>query len=806
MIPQRRQKVLEVLDATLAEPPGSRPAFLARACGEDEELRRDVEALLELESEAEEFLPAPVLPREATIPREEPTLEQGIRIGPYRILELLGRGGMGAVYLAERTDDFEKQVALKLLQRDLVSEASVNRFVNERQILARLEHPLIARLLDGGTTQDGRPFLVMEYVEGVPIDEYCDELELSTRKRLGLFLKVCSALAFAHQNLVVHRDLKPGNILITDDGVPKLLDFGIAKLLDSETVPRGDLTHMGEQPMTPRYASPEQVKRQPITTASDIYALGTLLYRLLTGRLPCQLESCPFAEVSWRIVDTEAIRPSQIVMRTEVVETVKGQRTWSPESVSRTRDGEPDQLRRALVGDVDAILLKALRKEPQKRYASVEQLAEDLRRHLSGLPVSARKGTFIYRGGKYLRRHKWWLTAAMISLLSLTGFFIRERHRLESERQQAEQVTSVLRRLIELADPDNRKGDTLIETLEGVRDQLAELEAEPELRADLLAALGIVHYRLGHSETAIEVARESLGLWRKNNPGDLSGLAARINNVAAVYLLKADYEPAELFLREALELRVLLGDESSNMVTNLSNLATALFEQGAFDEAESMYRRGLEMRRRSLAPDHPDIATSLRNLGVVLHNLGDYEAAEPLLREALEIRQQALGKEHTGVASVQDLLASVRFGLGDSLEAEALYQQAIEIGSKRLSADHYSVAWTERNFAALLLAEGQLETARILLTRALENLRQANPDGHWRIPATESLLGALLVAEGRSEEAEACLLQSYEALLKLRGEESIHTRDARRFIIQLYEKSGRPEMAAPYRTPTLVGE
>ncbi|MEM7349877.1 MAG: serine/threonine-protein kinase [Acidobacteriota bacterium] len=806
MTAERRQRVLELLDATLAEPPGSRPAFLDQACGEDVELRRNVESLLELESAAEGFLPEPAVPLRA----EEPTLEKGIRIGPYSIVEELGRGGMGTVYRAVRQDDFEKQVALKLLQRDLVNEATVRRFHNERQILAKLEHPLIAGLLDGGTTADGRPYLVMEYVEGVPIDEYCDVLGLPTRKRLGLFLKVCSALAFAHQSLVVHRDLKPGNILITDQGVPKLLDFGIAKLLDTDDTLRLELTQGAEQPMTPRYASPEQVCRQPITTASDIYGLGNLLFRLLTGRLPCGLESCRFAEVAWRIVEEEPVRPSVTIGRDENVSTTEGERHWTPESVSRTRDGDPDKLRRNLAGDVDAILLKALRKEPQKRYASVEQLSEDIRRHLAGLPVAARKGTLFYRGTKYLKRHRWRMVAGLIALLAVAGFILREqqrletesqreRQRLESERQRAEQVIRVLRDLINLADPDRRDDAFVIQTLEDVRDRLADLKSEPELRSELLATLGRIHLKLGHTEEAWKLTEESLKLWQQQNPHDLSGLAARHNNLGAIANRFGDFGRAEEHLREAVALREQLGEESPDFVDNLHNLASILSERGTYDEAESLYRRVIDIREGSLGRDAPSMADSLMGLGSLLHTRGDFDIAEPLVSEALEIRRQAYGDQDTRVARVIDLLGSVRFGLGDLRAAEAHYREAIEIQQKRLSPEHYRLAWSERNLASLMLVRGNLEASRTLLTRARTNLAIALPEGHWRIVATDSIFGALLTAEGKYTEAESLLLESHHQLRELRGEQAIHTRDAQRWIVDLYKAWGRPEKAAPFQ-------
>ncbi len=793
-----RQRVLEVLDATLAEPPGSRSAFLDQVCGDDPELRRQVESLLDLEEEADRFLGEPAVPR----PGESATFGEGLRVGPYRVLERLGRGGMGTVYKAVRKDDFEKQVALKLLQRNLVSETNVRRFHNERQILARFEHPAIAHLLDGGTTDDGRPYLVMEYVDGVPIDEYCDAHLLSTRARLELFAKVCSALAFAHQSLVVHRDLKPGNILITEDGTPKLLDFGIAKLLDPDDALRRDVTSGLEQPMTPRYASPEQVRRQPITTVSDVYALGALLYRLLTGRLPCGLESCRFGEIRWRIVEREPVKPSVVVGREERVERADGGDLLTPGSVAATRDGDPDRLRRRLAGDVDAIVLKALRKEPQYRYASARELAEDIRRHLAGHPVAARRGTLVYRAGKFLRRHRLGMAVFLAVLLVAAAFLVRERQRLKAEAQRADRVTKVLRGLLNIADPDRRE-DT-IQTLEDTLEQLEVLEADPALRSELLATLGRIHHKLGHLEKSRELLDESLDIWRRERPEDLGGLAVRINNLGALYHAQGRLDAAEELFREVLRMPVPPGEETRT-VLYLNNLASLLLDRGAYPEAEELYRRGLGIRERAFGRDDPEVATSLRSLGALLHARGDFAAAEPLLREALEIRLKAFGGEHTQVASVLDLLGQVLHARGDSLAAEGLYQRALEIRRQRLGDDHPSVAASERNLALVLLAEGELATARILVTHAYASVLEARSPGDWRVANVESVLGALLTAEGRFAEAEACAVGGYRALAAIRGEQAVYTRDARRRVAELYEAWGRPEAAAPFRM-SIAGE
>ncbi len=783
----RRQQVLEILDATLAEPPATRSTYLAEACGEDGELRDEVESLLALESEADGFLGEPAVRLDA----ESPPLEEGLRIGPYRVVELLGRGGMGSVYRAVREDDFEKQVAIKLLQRDLVSDATVRRFHNERQILARLEHPSVARLLDGGTTDDGRPYLVMEYVEGVPIDEYCDAHALSTRERLKLFREVCSALAFAHRSLIVHRDLKPGNILITASGAPKLLDFGIAKLIDPDDATRPDLTRAQEQPMTPRYASPEQVLRQPITTASDIYGLGALLYRLLTGRLPCGLESCRFGEIPWRIVEHEPVKPSVAVGRAEEVETADGTRRWTPESVAGTRDGDPEKLRRRLAGDVDAIVMKALRKEPQHRYASVEQLSDDIGRHLSGRPVAARRGTMLYLTAKFLRRHRLGVAAALLVVLATIAFIVRERQRFEVERERAARMTNVLEGLVAVAGPDRRVA------LEETRQLLKQLEGEPRLYAELLSALANINYELGHSEEARELLNESLEVFRQVQAEDLVGMPIRINNLGVLSLNRGEDSAAEALFRRALELYEALGDETPQVSSTLNNLATALLYRGAFDEAEAFYRRGLEIRQRNLGRDHPDVATSLLGLGALQFARGDEAAAEPLLREALDIRRKAYGAGHTKVASALTLLGRVRFARGDPREAEELYRRALEIRRRELADDHHELLATERHYAALLLAEGELAPARALIEHVIAGLARTRSAGDWRIADAESVLGALLTAEGRFEEAEPCVVESYRALSAGR-DLPVYVQEARSRVFELYEAWGRPEKAAPF--------
>jgi eukaryotic-like serine/threonine-protein kinase len=438
MNPERWQQVRQVFDAAVSLPAAERSSYLDKVCISDSELRREVESLLSSDQQAgSRFLNTPAVDLKNPPANAVPVPTRvGRRIGVYDILEEIGRGGMGEVYRAARADgQYTKQVAVKLVRGGFDSRSVVERFINERQILASLDHPNIARLLDGGTTDDGIPYLVMELIEGAPIDSYCDAHKLSVTSRLQLFRQVCAAVQYAHQRLVIHRDIKPSNLLVTRDGTPKLLDFGIAKLLD----PAASSETTMARPMTPEYASPEQIRGEPITTTSDVYSLGVVLYQLLTGHSPYPAETRSPHEFARAICETQPGRPSTIVLKTD---GPLGTTPLTPEKVSSTREGSPAKLRRRLAGDLDNIVLKALRKEPNLRYPSVEQFGEDIRCHLEGLPVAASKGSRKYRAAKFVARHKVSVAAATAVFLALAtgiGATLREAH---IARQQAEIATA----------------------------------------------------------------------------------------------------------------------------------------------------------------------------------------------------------------------------------------------------------------------------------------------------------------------------------------------------------------------------
>lgn len=549
MTPDQWQKVKELFQSALERAPEERHAFLVDACQGDDLLVHEVSSLLKFDDRADAFIetPATVVPG-LFIP--QPTKFVGRRIGPYQILKELGQGGMGAVCLAERADkQYQQRVAVKFVRPGLDSAFITNRFLSERQILANLDHPNIANLLDGGTTDDGSPYLVMEFIDGLPIDHYCDVHKLPIKERLRLFTTICAAVAHAHRNLIIHRDLKPSNVLVTDQGIPKLLDFGIAKILSSDpSRSLTDHTAANVRLMTPDYASPEQVRGDSITTSSDIYSLGVLLYKLLTGHHPYRMKKNLAQEIERVVCEQDPERPSTIVSRTGDESSTNGSSrvTVTPVSVSNDRDTEPGKLRRLLGGDLDNIVLMAMRKEPQRRYLSVEQFSEDIHRHLEGLPVVARKDTLAYRTEKFVSRHKFGVAAVAIVLLTLVAGIVGttwQARVARSERARAEQRFNDVRRLansfmFEIHDSvQNLPGSTgtrqllVTRALEYLNSLAHESQDDPSLQRELVAAyirIGNVqgnpnNANLGDTAGAMQSYRRALiiaGQLAAANPND----------------------------------------------------------------------------------------------------------------------------------------------------------------------------------------------------------------------------------------------------------------------------------------------
>lgn len=724
--------------------------------------------------------PSGTRPLAPAAPGGDPNL--GRRIGPYRVERLIARGGMGRVYLAVREDDYEQHVALKLVDRGPENLKVIDRFYRERQILARLEHPNIARIFDGGTTAEALPFLVMEYVEGARVDRYCDEHDLDLRQRLRLFQEICHIVQFAHRNLVVHRDLKPGNILVTADGTPKLLDFGIAKILESAT--DAAETWPGPGPLTPDYASPEQLIGDPVTTASDVYSLGVLLYLLVSGGVPYRLEGRGVAEMAKAVCRVDPPPPSEVC---------------------------PPAQRRLLAGDVDAIVAKAMRKKPEERYASASQLAEDIRRHLADLPVDAHPGTWRERTQKSLRRHKVAVAvvAIILGLAVTTTILWRQavdkertaaaaRDRAEQSLLRAERVSAFLEELFKAGDPD--AGDlTVGEILDRGREKLTgELTDEPEIRAELLTTLGTVYNNLSRYEEARELKEEALENRLAADPSDRRDLAADLNNLGRLHYDLGDYAAAEDRFRAALAMWRRLGDEEA-AVTGLRNLAAALNQSGRHEEALELHGRLLEAQRRLFGEDHVEVGKSLHGLAVLYRHRGEPELAEPLLRQALAIFIARLGPHHTRVAAVRSTLGRVLHDLGRHQEARESLELALATRLELLGEGHVRVANTRKNLAALLLDLGETTAAGELLEKALAVLRAKKPAGDWTIADAESLWGAVLTARGRFAEAEPRLIDGYRTIRAVKGDDDIATAKAKRRVLALYEAWNEDGKAAAFR-------
>jgi len=617
LTPQRWAQIRQVFDGALERPAKDRAAYLRVLCARDEELRHEVESLLRSHEQSDEFLETPAAQLSQIVSQEDISdYPHGYRIGPYEFDRRIGRGGMGAVWLATRFDrEYKKQVAIKMVKRGMNSQEILRRFRTERQVLANLDHPNIARLIDGGSTPDGLPYLVMEYVEGTPIDQYCDHWKCTISERLQLFRDVCSAVHYAHQNLVVHRDIKTSNILVTPDGIPKLLDFGIAKLIGAE----GSTLDLAQtrpemRPMTLDYASPEQVRGEAITTATDVYSLGVLLYRLLTGKMPYGPNVRSQAAMQNAICEKEPIRPSAQILSDE--SSTVPDATQKLEAFTETRDKARKRLRKKLSGDLDNIILMALRKEPHRRYLSVGQFSEDIRRYLEGHPVMARLDTPGYRIAKFVRRHPESIGAAVLvgtALLTVAAISERSARLAVSARQAAERTLQQTRH--ELIAAYTRAHDAK-DAYTTAQLEFHTTPGAPEARMDLAEtsrALGDAAEASGNHQEAVKFYRdaltqcEALALMNSKDPGAQRDVMVTANALGAAQLNQGDLAGATSSYTRGLQ-----------VTEGLAALEGSQLTPGTLDE----------------------VAAANRRLGELLLRSGAKDAGTEKLRKALKIYQQ----------------------------------------------------------------------------------------------------------------------------------------------------------------------
>lgn len=748
----RWDRVKELFDRALERPPDEWAAFLEEAC-DDSSVRADVEALLDAERNAPPFLEegAGALGRPLLEAEEASAGHGGRHIGPYRLVERIGQGGMGVVYRAERVDGaFEQETAIKFLPRYFETETRVARFRAERQILADLDHPSIARLLDGGVTDEGMPYLVMEYVEGEPITTYAERHHLTIEERLGLLQTVLAAVQVAHANLVVHRDLKPSNILVAEGGQVKLLDFGIAKLLDAEAAP---LTRTGRHPMTPGYAAPEQITGASITTATDIYQLGVLAYELLTGTRPFDLTDKRPSEIEQIVVEEAPTKPSTAVRQTEATsdDTARVPHKWA----------------RRLRGDLDTIILKALRKEPGRRYASAEAFADDLDRYLHERPVEACRATWRYRTRKFAQRNRRGIAGVGAALLLLIGLGVFHVDRLAVERdearRQAAKAGEVSDFLVGLFDAGNPFADgstddmpTVEEVLDRGMSEADLLTDQPAVQAQMLEAIGRTKIGLGMYGAADSLLESSLDIRRAAFDAPHSDIAASYTYLGNARRHQGAYEDGEDFTRKALSMYEALGEAShEDAAESLHNLAVLVKEQGRYAEADSLYREALAMRRALHGDAHATVASTLTSLGEAQTEQGEYEEAETLHREALEINRAVHGPQHPETAYSLNNLARALEPQGRYAEAEALYREALRIKRDQLGDNHPQIATSLNNLAVVVEEQGNFEEAEALKREVLDRRKRMLGDDHPDVSTALNNLGVLYSKTDDHDQAAA---------------------------------------------------
>ena len=764
---ERWQQLQRLLDELLDLPVEEQRSRLATHADIDAAMRAEVERLLGAGENVGNFLSQPAAELAAPLVRaigsRTSGRAHGQRIGPYRIIKEIGRGGMGAVYLAERADDqFRHRAAIKLLPYEARSEMSLRRFLEERQILATMEHPAIARLLDGGMTEDGLPYFVMEYIDGVPIDSYCDGRRLPIDERLRLFCTVCDAVQYAHGKLVVHRDIKPSNILVTPNAEVRLLDFGIAKLLSGDA---STTTTTGVRIMTPEYASPEQVRGESPTTASDVYSLGVLLYRLLTGRRPYHITGHSQVEFERAILQEEPRPPSAVTRERDTIP--------SAADVAAARRTTPDRLHRALTGDLDVIVLRSLQKEVSRRYASVEQLSRDVRRYLEGRPVVARKDSTGYRFSKFVRRNRAVVAAVAVAVFALLVGTVTavwqarraiaqariasaERDRAQREEAKARETAKFLFEIFQSANPVESGGALL--TARDLLDRGAErveheLTTPSDIRAGVRHEIGMAYYGLAHPREAVQQLERALAdrvllhgrhhpdvaltltdlgeaLW-SDGKADSAEKALRpavamnreffgnrdprtataLNNLGLVLQTRARYAEARPLHEEALAVRLSLRDSAGASISlvNLGWLQQAA--GGRLDSAEALLRSAVEIRRRIYRAGDPRTASAVSGLAEMLLQEGKYDEAEPLLREALATSQKLFGPRSGKASEELQALGDVMMHKGQYGTADSLYRGAIAIARENFGDQDVRTALVMNNYAGSLSERGRFREA-----------------------------------------------------------------------------------------------
>lgn len=802
---ERWRRIDQLLQDAAALPVQDRHHWLEQACAEDPELFREVLALIDHLDDPLPFLEQSALSDDIQLSPEQLLADVGDdplvgqTVGSYRIDRRIAAGGMGVVYQASRDDgDFDHRVAIKVMHTWIDPGDLLRRYRIERQSLARLNHPNIAHLLDAGVLPGGLPYLVMEYIDGQPIDDYCDERHLDISHRLRLFQTVCHAVHVAHQNLVIHRDLKPNNILVTSDGTPKLLDFGIATLIQEDDQPARTITRTEHRRLTVDYASPEQLAGAAVSTQTDVYSLGVILYELLTGMVPYQGTGINVDERLRSVHERPSHKPSTAVRRsttTMAAGTHTDQQQQDIEELCQRRGTSRDRLERRLRGDLDNIVMVAMRNEPDRRYQSAQEFADDIQRHLDGLPVRARRDTIRYRTAKFIRRNRTGVSlAVLIVVLLLAGSattwwqsriaagqrdaaqqaeHIAEQQAVEAreaerravaeaehatiEAESAHEMAQLLSHAfllsVEFGAPEYlARAEALLDReLQRVRRQYAD---QHHLRANLIEAIGEVFVDLHLYDRAQSLLAEAMDIREERFGAQSLEMARSYESIGRLHFAKGEYDEAARLFAEALRLhRELPGGVHTNVATAMNNHAVALRALGELDAAESLHREALALRRHEFGDNSPLVAESLNNLGFIAMERGEYDVAEELLLEALNIRRVSLGEEHPLVAQTLNNLAVVQRHAGNIDGAEATLRESLELYRSMPAGDPQDVARTLTNLAGFVRLRGELEEARQMLEESLDITRRLHGDDHPQIATALIHLAEVNAAEGNLDTA-----------------------------------------------------
>ena len=837
----RLNKIRELFDKASNLNAVEREVFLNQECANELELKKEILSLLDSLENTKDFLEeALTIVEQNKNNFTDPYINK--QIGNYLIDGEAGVGGMGIVYTGRRNDkEFEQKVAIKILKHGITSEYLLKRFQIERQTLANLQHQNIARLLDGGRTIDGLPYLVMEFIDGIPITDFCHQKKLSLEEKLKLFREVCTAVQYAHQNLIVHRDLKPGNILVTKDGIPKLLDFGIAKLIDEELVDNNeDLTRTGVWHLTPEYASPEQIKGEKITTASDIYSLGVLLYQILTGYQPYKISNNSPAAISKIITEEIIQKPS---------EKVKDKSREHAESNLFLNDKISNQLK----GDLDNIVSKAMHKDPARRYVSVEQFSEDIRRHLSGLPVIAQKDTAGYRLSKFIQRHKVgfissvgfivFLIINLIAIIWQANIAANERDKAKLEAQKVETVNKFLLDMLSSVDPteigrDVKVYDVLRKSALGVekgfKDQpgieasiqktigktltsLGEYdEAKPHLLRSLLLnervygkqsnqasesnyELALYYHWIGELKTADSLYKKSLQIFKRNSDVSKRSLASTLNDYGILKSDFAEFDESKKMYEESLN--ILLenyGEKDRDVASLYNNLAIVMQAQKDLDGAEKYFHKALELNIELFGENRPEVSSNYNNLAYIYIDKGDFTRAEEYFIKSLELKKKYYGADHSYVGFAFLNLGGLEFRIGKINESEKYILDAIKNLKKSVNEDHIWLGLAYYWYGKILIEKSKYSEAETYLRKSLTINKKNYPKDHPNIISSSAELGVVSFHLGKFAEAEKLLVYGYNGVKSLKGEKDHNTIRFLDYLVQLYQTTKSPTKLAYY--------